>query len=85
MLCLRCRPHLVDGRYVMNKKPIGRPRRKGNAAAANDIRTNLPLGPRGRRTRVRPLQRTGSRSYSTGIAERPANPWVDEGDPEING
>jgi hypothetical protein len=76
---------LSTGDIVMNKKRVGRPRRKGNAAPANDVRTNLPLGPRGRRRRVRPLQRAGSRSYPTGIPERPANPWVDEGDPEING
>ena len=69
----------------MDKKQGSRPRRKRDVAPANDVRTNLPLGPRGRRTRVRPLQRAGSRSYRTGIPQRPVDPWVDEGDPEING
>jgi hypothetical protein len=61
-----------------------RPRR----ALRAPIHDTPVVGPRRRPTKVRPVsprQRTGA-AYETGVLpSRPKDPWIDEGEPEVNG
>ena len=67
-----------------SRSAAGKPKRR-KAPARNDVRSKLPLGPRRRGPQVRPIRRPAGGSYEPGVAKPAKDPWVDEGEPEING
>lgn len=65
-------------------KPRTAPKRTTERTPAHDTPT---MGPRHRPRKVRPARAAepGGHDYQPGAKPPARNPWVDEGDPEVNG